>query len=376
VNDQAHLLHRFGGHPYAAGLSLPVENIPLLTAALNQQARQLGEPAYPAVQADLTVTVAALGKELFQALKLLEPCGIGNPPPRLFLQHCWFEQVRNQNIKDWKGGKVRYIKTEFELRDDSTAQGFPGLWWEHYQDEVPKGRCDAIVELDFNAYQKRYEVRLIAVRPCETATQSELNPAKATRILDWRGSKGTSPIAEELQRPASPASLFPLSPPSPLPSPLILHQCPTSWADLQVWFRRAVREQRSLAIAYSSPARTAPHEIWQQLVGIAKYLSRTGQPATRTQLLDKLGIGDRPLKLGFQTLEYLGFTLRSTDNAIQITWQAPSSRATEAQLTAAVETFAIAVHEEQFRRQYFYQIPLVTIEAIAAQTSVSESLED
>ncbi|NJM71332.1 MAG: single-stranded-DNA-specific exonuclease RecJ, partial [Scytonema sp. RU_4_4] len=36
VKDQAHLLHRFGGHTYAAGLSLPVENIPLFTQAINQ----------------------------------------------------------------------------------------------------------------------------------------------------------------------------------------------------------------------------------------------------------------------------------------------------------------------------------------------------
>jgi single-stranded-DNA-specific exonuclease len=42
VKDQAHLLDRFGGHPFAAGLSLPVENIPLFTQAINQRLRQHG----------------------------------------------------------------------------------------------------------------------------------------------------------------------------------------------------------------------------------------------------------------------------------------------------------------------------------------------
>ena len=372
VHDQAHLLQRFGGHPYAAGLSLPVENMPLFTAAVNQQARQLGELSQPLVRADLTVTIAALGKALFQALKLLEPCGMGNPPPRLCLQNCRFEQVRNQNIKDWKGGKVRYIKTEFELWDDSTDRGFPGLWWEHYQDEVPKGQCDAIVELDFNAYQKRYEVRLIAVRPCETTLPTS-SPAKETWILDWRGLQDVASMAEQPQKckDLENAHSSPLTPHS---SPLILHQCPTNWTDLQVWFRRAIQENRSLAIAYPMPSQTPSPEIWQQLVGIAKYLSRTGQAATRIQLLEKLGIGDRTLKLGFQTLEYLGFTLRYTDNAFQMTWQEQPSRATEAQLMTAVEQFAIAVKEEQFRRQYFYQVPLATIEAIAAQTVFNDPL--
>ena len=42
VKDQANLLHRFGGHPFAAGLSLPIENIPLFTDAINQR----GESGY------------------------------------------------------------------------------------------------------------------------------------------------------------------------------------------------------------------------------------------------------------------------------------------------------------------------------------------
>jgi len=354
VQDQAHLLHRFGGHPYAAGLSLPIENLPLFTEAINQHLRQRSDlSAQPTVQADLTVTVAALGKELFQALKLLEPCGMGNPVPKLFIQNCWFEQVRNKNIKDWKGGTVRYIKTEFEIRDSTTEKGFPGIWWEHYQDEVPKGRCDAIAELDFNAYQKRYEIRLTAVRPAEANVQTSASLTNGTWILDWRGmNEGDEAFIGG--------------------APLIMRQCPTSWADLQVWFRRAVREQRLLAIAYPPSPQISPQSIWQQLVGIAKYLDRTGETATRTQLLNKLSIGDRTLKLGFKTLEHLGFAIRAADNTLQITWQNKNVPLTDIQLAEAVEQFAIAITEEQFRRQYFDQIPLETIQAIAAQTTANE----
>ncbi|HEY9653271.1 MAG TPA: single-stranded-DNA-specific exonuclease RecJ, partial [Coleofasciculaceae cyanobacterium] len=83
VKSQEHLLHRFGGHPFAAGLSLPVENIPLFTEAIDQQLRQnlfsSGTVMMPRIEADLVVNVAELGKELFHELKLLEPCGMGNP---------------------------------------------------------------------------------------------------------------------------------------------------------------------------------------------------------------------------------------------------------------------------------------------------------
>ena len=88
-------MHRFGGHPFAAGLSLPVENIPLFTEAINQQLRQqvanTGMLMTPVIEADLVVTVADLGRELFRELKLLEPCGMGNPVPKLLVQNCWFE---------------------------------------------------------------------------------------------------------------------------------------------------------------------------------------------------------------------------------------------------------------------------------------------
>lgn len=151
VKSQEHLLDRFGGHPFAAGLSLLVENIPLFTEAINQQLRQqtgvVGAAMTP-IAADLVVEVEALGKELFQELKLIEPCGMGNPIPKLLIKNCWFEAVKNYNIKDFKQKKIQYIKTELEIWDDSSKVGFPGIWWGHYRDEVPNGRCNAVVELD------------------------------------------------------------------------------------------------------------------------------------------------------------------------------------------------------------------------------------
>ncbi|HEY9642029.1 MAG TPA: single-stranded-DNA-specific exonuclease RecJ, partial [Coleofasciculaceae cyanobacterium] len=152
VQEQAHLLHRFGGHPFAAGLSLPVENIPLFTEAINRQLRQLqfagGTTIGAIAQADLIVEVANLcqheGKALFSELRLLEPCGMGNPVPKLLIQNCWFTKTWHKKIKAAQGDQDGFIKTEFELCDSSSDRSFPGIWWGHYKDELPTGRCDAI----------------------------------------------------------------------------------------------------------------------------------------------------------------------------------------------------------------------------------------
>ncbi|WP_427159538.1 single-stranded-DNA-specific exonuclease RecJ [Aliinostoc sp. HNIBRCY26] len=343
VKDQAYLLHRFGGHPYAAGLSLPVENIPLFRDAINQQLRQTlgGINLTPTVQADIVVTVADLGKELFLELKLLEPCGMGNPVPKLFIKNCWFENTWHRNQQDSQGKKVQYIKTDFDIRDDSTRNPFPGIWWGHYKEELPVGRCDCIAELDYNTFKKRYEIRLIAVRSSENSTPQTQHSAN---ILDWRN------LSE---------SLVPNSP------SLILEECPTHWDDLRAWWRRSLYNHQQLALAWSKPDHKPPKAIWLTLVGIAKYLSRTNQLVTRVQLLEKLGISDRALFLGIKALKYWGFTVTRQDRNLQFTWN--SSSLLETKGDVAVAEFLAAVSEEQFQQQYFAEVPLSTIVAMVNQ---------
>ncbi|MBH8554148.1 single-stranded-DNA-specific exonuclease RecJ [Nostocaceae cyanobacterium CENA357] len=338
VKDQAHLLHRFGGHPFAAGLSLPIENIPLFTAAINQQLRQSlgGTTLTPTVQADLTVTVADLGKELFLELKLLEPCGMGNPVPKLLIQNCWFDNAWHRNQQDWKGKKVQYIKAEFDIRDDSCKSPFPGIWWGHYKDELPIGRCDCIAELDYNTFKKRYEIRLIAVRP---AANLKLTTHQSATILDWRNQKD---LALSLNKTA-----------------LIIQDCPTNWDDLRVWWKRSLYNQQQLAIAWSKPNQQPPSQIWLTLVGIAKYLSRTNHTVTRVQLLKKLGIRDQTLLLGLKALKCLGFTVKLQDNNLRINHDSKNVSVTLADTAAA--KFLAAISEEQFQRQYFAEVPLSTI---------------
>lgn len=346
VKNQAHLLHRFGGHPYAAGLSLPVENIPLFTQAINQQLRQNlgGATLTPTLQADLVVTVGDLGKELFLELKLLEPCGMGNPVPKLLIQNCWFENGWHRNQQDSQGKKIQYIKTEFDIRDESTKNPFPGVWWGHYKDELPPGGCDCIVELDYNTFKKRYEIRLIAVRSNE---QSARVTSHSMQILDWRHLNTTSTLSTSST------------------SPLLIKECPTSWDDLRAWLRRSLHNQQPLAIAWSKVEPQPPEQIWLTLVGVAKYLSRTNQLVTRVQLLQKLGIGDQSLHMGFRALRYLGFSIQTQDRYLQIS-QHSNTKSTLAE--AAIVKFLDAVREEQFQRQYFTEVPISTIQAIAIQT--------
>ena len=351
VLDQAHLLTNFGGHPFAAGMTLPVENIGLFTDALNRQLRQIGTPSGPTIDVDLEVSVCELGKELFQQLSLLEPYGMGNPVPRLLIRNAWFEQTWHQKIKDpVSKRKLRFIKTHFFIKDNTSAPGFPGLWWDHYKDDLPTGRCDALVELDFNTYslQKKpqyggYEVRLIDVRPAAALTQAMAKSKQ--QVIDRRA-----------QPPASDA----------LTDALVIDQCPRTWQDLRPWFHQATQQQTPLVLAYDNPKTQAPVETWKQLAGIAKYLARTANSTTGAALMEKLDLGETSLQLGLRALGSLGFQSDSTESdAIMLTYSADLAAPAEKQQTA-LEAFLVSLQEEQFQRSYFCDMPVSVAQAMMA----------
>ncbi len=338
VKSQEHLLHRFGGHPFAAGLSLPLENISLFRDGLDRQLQQLGEPA---IVADLAVTAGELGRDLFRELKLLEPYGTGNPVPKLLIENCWFENVCQGNIKDRRGGRVKYIKTAFSLCDDTHLEGTPGCWWGHYSNELPQaGRCDAIVELDYNSRTRAHEVRLVAVRPrCQIIITTA---PRASELLDWRGSgSGTS-----FKTDGNHQDLAVLS----------LREPPRSWRELQAAYQHARTQQRPLALAYSLPAEMPPEAIWSQLVGIAKHLSRTGRSVSGDRLRSRLGIGERVLDLGLVALKSVGFWPLAGPDCIQIGGSAHETADEKA--AEAISRFLAAIAEEQFQCRYFCQAPI------------------
>ncbi len=77
------LFTRFGGHSHACGFALPSANIPELRARMDQFARTKLQPADfdPVLDLDGELSLTDVTPELYQALQLLEPYGMGNPEP-------------------------------------------------------------------------------------------------------------------------------------------------------------------------------------------------------------------------------------------------------------------------------------------------------
>jgi single-stranded-DNA-specific exonuclease len=83
LDSCASLFSRYGGHSHACGFSMPAANIPELRARLDEFARtKLTMTDFePVLEIDNELSLTDVTPELFQALQLLEPYGMGNPEP-------------------------------------------------------------------------------------------------------------------------------------------------------------------------------------------------------------------------------------------------------------------------------------------------------
>ncbi len=111
---------KFGGHPMAAGLSLPEDLLEEFRRKINDCASLTEEDFVPKVSIDLQLPVWYLKESLIEQLHILEPCGVGNEKP-LFAD-------RNLRVMDMRvlgeSGRVIRFYLEDERRTGITAVYF------------------------------------------------------------------------------------------------------------------------------------------------------------------------------------------------------------------------------------------------------------
>ena len=96
------LLLRFGGHPMAAGLTLPKENVDAFRKRLNDACTLSAEDMEEKIHIDVPMPVDYVGLELVRELSLLAPFGKDNPRPlfadrNLKVSRMWIVG-KNQNV--------------------------------------------------------------------------------------------------------------------------------------------------------------------------------------------------------------------------------------------------------------------------------------
>jgi single-stranded-DNA-specific exonuclease len=151
----AETLSRYGGHRAAAGLTIDRGRLPEFRDAFERHAAAVLTPELlePVELIDAVVSGTELGLGLAEELEALEPCGMGNPAPRLLVPGCRFGDVRPMG----EGGRhARFSVISGGVRARAVAFGCDGRVGD---DGGPA--LDATFKLERNAWNGAVEPRLV-----------------------------------------------------------------------------------------------------------------------------------------------------------------------------------------------------------------------
>lgn len=147
------LLTIFGGHPMAAGLSLPTANIDAFREKINEYADTLENTFFPVLNIACKLNPAAVTVEMSESLELLEPYGAGNPTPIFGIYN-----VVLSDIIPMSGGK--HLKLVFKRNNAEIS----GLYFYTSTADFPYIKGDLLnvaVTLDVNEYKGVKSVSLM-----------------------------------------------------------------------------------------------------------------------------------------------------------------------------------------------------------------------
>jgi single-stranded-DNA-specific exonuclease len=195
LHATAEHLQRYGGHRAAAGLTLDASAIDGVRAAFEAHATAVLTPEMlePVERVDAVVSGSELGLALAEELEALEPCGMGNPGPRLLVPGARFDNVRPMG----EGRHARFTVSSGGARARAVAFGCDG----RLADD-PDQPLDATFRLERNAYNGAVEPRLVLrqAQPCAPAPIELLHAPGgylSAVLAELEAGSAPAPAAEE-----------------------------------------------------------------------------------------------------------------------------------------------------------------------------------
>lgn len=193
ITAQAGLLHGFGGHPMAAGLSIDPERIPEFRRALSRTISETCEVAEgPKLQVDAFLALTDLSLELIEEIERLAPFGPGNPS--LTLATKGLSLVSHAPIGR-NGEHLRLI-----VRDEA-GNTQKVLWWRGAGEPLPEGRFDLAYTVRASDYrgQRDVQVAWTDAHLIEKPSVSLRPVALAIEVVDHRREFRPKKVLEQLQ---------------------------------------------------------------------------------------------------------------------------------------------------------------------------------
>ncbi|MBK7317164.1 single-stranded-DNA-specific exonuclease RecJ [Candidatus Villigracilis affinis] len=297
IATQKDLLLGFGGHPMAAGLSMPLDKLADFRRGLGKAIeRQLGEIVFdePTLQLDAWLDLAEINISLADALEMLAPFGAGNPALTLATRGVTLKSVSTIG------------KTKEHLRltiEDETGKTQSILWWGGAGEEMPPtdNKFDVAYSLRASTFRGQKQVtlqfeefRVVEEKPIEARKSkveirdmrlqpSLLNLQPSTLIWAEGADRAVGMPRFEL-RPADELSIY---------------TTPASPADL----RKAlgIVKPKIVYVFAIPPAEEKPEEFLTHLAGLCKFtLNQRRGKVTVRELAAAMATRESAIQIGLE----------------------------------------------------------------------------
>ena len=181
IAEQESLLLSYGGHAMAAGLSIPIENIPAFHTGLSRSIlKQRGkvEPENKLV-IDGMLSLPEIQRELVEDIERLAPFGPGNPPLILATPNLSLQARRTIG----RTGEHLLLTVQDEAENLQEV-----IWWQGAGWPIPEGRFDLAFTLHASTFrgQPGIQVQWVDAKPAVNAIEIRTQHPEPLSVQDFR----------------------------------------------------------------------------------------------------------------------------------------------------------------------------------------------
>jgi single-stranded-DNA-specific exonuclease len=155
ISQCADLLEQYGGHTHAAGLTLPLENVPAFRDRFEEVVAKSIRPEQliPTISIDVELPIDTISQKFYNVLAQMEPFGPGNMSP-VFLTR----KVKATNVKLLKEEHLKFSIT----KSDGTSLDVIGFGFGGWFDAVHTGQLvDLCYSIDMNEFNGEANLQLM-----------------------------------------------------------------------------------------------------------------------------------------------------------------------------------------------------------------------
>lgn len=303
ITTQRNLLHGFGGHPMAAGMSLNVDKLTDFRKGLGKAIeKQLGESIReePMLQIDAWLDLDELNLQLAESLEMLAPFGAGNPSLTLGTRRVKLKAVSTI------GKAKEHVRLNVEDQDGNIQSI---LWWGGAGEEMPEGIFDIAYSLRATTFrgQKQLSIQFEEFRIIEEEQPVEVQKTDV-EIRDWRLESGRFNALQsdvlvwaEGNDKSKGKSRFELK----RVDELAIYTIPPSLLELHKALKTA--KPKTLYVFAVSPSEEKPDEFLNRLAGLCKFaINKREGRATIQELAAAMASREITVQIGLDWLEASG----------------------------------------------------------------------